>query len=1277
MANFFSEDDSHLDSVFANIGQDGGQGTLGNFTFELDLSRGNRDAGAHGAGPPPAVGVGLPVTQGAAPPFMPASGAPGVSEPEISAADALRGVEDAFGIGPTDPEPSFSRQQQQPQIPPTSLQSAPSSSSFKSSVAAAPPPSSSFVGGAMGGQAGGPPVMVSTMSHGSSGSVRSGPPNGTAATGGSPTSGVGGLFTIPPSTRAAQGPPSVASGAASGLFPPSGGAQGGAEETDEFSAAMSAPMPSGHTPTGVHLSQQHPMQTHAPAPSAMAVSNSVPGSGIISSAPSVAGATATQGPPSAVARLHSTQSSSQSPLNRDAPAPINSNFPGQQPQQQGIPASPFPQSAPTTPFPHASPAPSTPTHQSPPLGFNQPVVPPVGRGSSGGPPTAPPFPFRQSPPNSRSDSVSVPQPGQAPVYPPAVPHLASAGGPPGGPLVPPGGGAVGGGWAATQAAGVGGGSGALPAVSGATIAFGFGGKLFHFRPAPQPQGSWNLQECNNECAVWSLSSVLKETVESEAPSVLALKDSFPPVVSASSLEGWPGPLGHVDVKLTDALREFMENRVRSLQQAGEGGGSTAVSNRVGERLLWTFLLGTLECHGKAVHHQIALMLKDPLMEVQKKIRAKRERRGERPSGREGSIRGVFEPLTRGNAAEAVASARAGGFWAHALLLSSLESPQAYGETVSKFVQSEVQGGGVETQTSQEQVRQATEKRAAGMNEWEAAEAGQVASILFMLVANKAPLISDEILLCWPLLVLSVYFFAERLMNLPAAWASQLSPQASVEAIDFTGKQKEGVSAFSACLVRIGDALLKAASEPAGAETLLASPWAAHLCFLLAGIWPGSIDSQTSRIVLIGANHRHPSCFGRLSDPLHFQMTETLEYAVRHFKSQFFFPSLQPFRLLYAGRLSEFGLFSKASRYCQFTTAFMRTMPAPAVPDQLKLLLRETEMRIKEHKDKAAGPSSSAGQTSSQVGSALSSLWGGLKNVASSFASKDQQHQQGGPSGRSPGLDHQPSAVKPPPLAPAVPGGPPVAAAAQGQMPVPQPQVQQQQQHLQPQQQPASPVPSGGSESGAEGGGLFSSLVGGLKKAITGVQQEREVGVENKYYFDKAKQRWVMEGEEDEVDRREAAAAAHAQHIASLPPPPTAAPVASAGAGAAMLTGAGGAAANRYVDVLSGGGPPPSSAPPPPAGGGTFVSPPRRPGAPVDPYPPPAASLGHPAPAPGAGGAYFAPPPSGGPAWQQQQQQQGHQPPPVQQGPFGAPQVPPSAGAPGGAGAGGVRRSPFG
>jgi hypothetical protein len=88
--------------------------------------------------------------------------------------------------------------------------------------------------------------------------------------------------------------------------------------------------------------------------------------------------------------------------------------------------------------------------------------------------------------------------------------------------------------------------------------------------------------------------------------------------------------------------------------------------------------------------------------------------------------------------------------------------------------------------------------------------------------------------------------------------------------------------------------------------------AAHICYLLAELDIGGYDNPNTRLVLIGGDHKIRQ--RTLASVQNIQRTEVFEFGKSLGNSLLSFPSILPFKLVYAYYLAEVGLVEHAKRY---------------------------------------------------------------------------------------------------------------------------------------------------------------------------------------------------------------------------------------------------------------------------------------------------------------------------------------------------------------------------
>lgn len=100
--------------------------------------------------------------------------------------------------------------------------------------------------------------------------------------------------------------------------------------------------------------------------------------------------------------------------------------------------------------------------------------------------------------------------------------------------------------------------------------------------------------------------------------------------------------------------------------------------------------------------------------------------------------------------------------------------------------------------------------------------------------------------------------------------------------------------------------------------------AAHCCYLLADLALGPIDNPSTRIVLLGADHkrkRPTNATQQHSFPSNFvvnmeaiQRSEVYEWAKVLGNSQYVLPGIHPYKLVYASLMADLGFIDVAVQY---------------------------------------------------------------------------------------------------------------------------------------------------------------------------------------------------------------------------------------------------------------------------------------------------------------------------------------------------------------------------
>ncbi|GMH39387.1 hypothetical protein BSKO_07285 [Bryopsis sp. KO-2023] len=400
--------------------------------------------------------------------------------------------------------------------------------------------------------------------------------------------------------------------------------------------------------------------------------------------------------------------------------------------------------------------------------------------------------------------------------------------------------------------------------------------------------------------------------------------------------------------------------------------------------------------------------------------------------------------------------------------------------------------------------------------------------------------------------------------------------------------------------------------------------AAHLCYLVGGVLPQSMEETAApcRLALLGWNHKR-SCQPCAAV---IQRTEIFEWAYTASNPANRIVALQPYKLLYAWTLAEYGKISEAAHYCELVLEALKSLGNKVPPGLMVCAASARELleRIQQHAviynislkrsstllesfgrildkginrligmgDQPLGEEGGLSRRSSQSeGRTPSDVISSYKRTTSqtSFESmrnmSEENRQRLSP--QPPTLSTSPSPhtpkhyydALPPPAAkypPPTPRTPPTPTAPVAGGVVRQPSSNP--------RAAAFPPPSGGpltsprgqtqrasnhGGGGKAGGGWFSKLwgVGGGKpKDADGGKSNVKVanlGQSNQFYYDNALGRWVVPGEEDKV-----------QGPTSAPPPPTTLEWGGARSqsprGETSRTASQGGLGGRYVDTFGGG-----------------------------------------------------------------------------------------------------------
>ncbi|CBZ49674.1 conserved hypothetical protein [Neospora caninum Liverpool] len=319
------------------------------------------------------------------------------------------------------------------------------------------------------------------------------------------------------------------------------------------------------------------------------------------------------------------------------------------------------------------------------------------------------------------------------------------------------------------------------------------------------------------------------------------------------------------------------------------------------------------------------------------------------------------------------------------------------------------------------------------------------------------------------------------------------------------------------------ALSRALSESEGSSVSSPCEWrhASQLCALLAGktVIPAALSAPVHHGMGTGSDPRHPREDGSLlfigGYPVEqVILTETLEYLHRLHDPQFMFPQLVPSKIWYALFLADLGLLQQAQSYCTMAASFLRALPQIQVPAEVRQDLRAVQQKI----EGLIQTGKFARLNSHLVASHRSALaapeHAGLSTPRPASAGWDPSLFKGSPQGEREKKEE---------------GGLSLAAVV--------------------------------------GGSWLEGMIGGLKKALSA--EERNVGVENAYYYDHVQKRWRERGREHEEEPLPAdptgpsSGAGTCASAPSPPPPPACGDMAT-------RPRVGADRRNRYVDVFTAG-----------------------------------------------------------------------------------------------------------
>ncbi|XP_066993642.2 protein transport protein Sec16A isoform X2 [Anabrus simplex] len=101
--------------------------------------------------------------------------------------------------------------------------------------------------------------------------------------------------------------------------------------------------------------------------------------------------------------------------------------------------------------------------------------------------------------------------------------------------------------------------------------------------------------------------------------------------------------------------------------------------------------------------------------------------------------------------------------------------------------------------------------------------------------------------------------------------------------------------------------------------------AAHFCYVMAQLDFGTYSAKSSKIVLLGSSHT--KSFSKFASNEAIQITEVYLYTIQLANPEFEAPHFQPYKLLYAQRLAEYGMTLEALQYVEVIAKAVMTQPA--------------------------------------------------------------------------------------------------------------------------------------------------------------------------------------------------------------------------------------------------------------------------------------------------------------------------------------------------------------
>ncbi|KAI8924152.1 Sec23-binding domain of Sec16-domain-containing protein [Entophlyctis helioformis] len=457
----------------------------------------------------------------------------------------------------------------------------------------------------------------------------------------------------------------------------------------------------------------------------------------------------------------------------------------------------------------------------------------------------------------------------------------------------------------------------------AIASFGFGGKLLVIKPKRM---TMYLTSSNGV----PIATEKSFPGELQVHSVKALLDDATKKPIEAAFDGSGPLLGAKNATKKKKLLAFIDNHILKGGESSEHLAPTGSS-----LMLWQFVRLLIE-HDGALCSSSNPATDAATIQAVRAILHTRPQDLEHLAGSHGVLAKIHAHLLEGNRLAACQAASAGGLWAHALIIASNVSREAYADVVAKFSQA-----GLRT-----------------------------------VAADPSP---DT-----PLPSLNVVYGlfgglgkASVLEFLPGHGANEAPTDAYIDhwrhvlTIILANRTPGDATA----IVSLGEQLMHFGRT---AE--------AHVCFMLARIdsLATGVDGQggshgQALVTLVGANHiRQPSTFFR--DPVMLYLTEAVEYACTLTGSGGVangFPHLQAFKFWYATYLSDLGYTELATKYVESIINFIKDHKgSPYLHQTLGEKLRQFADQL--------AVSTEGSQSKDSSGSARSGAGSWLSKLSSNF-----------------------------------------------------------------------------------------------------------------------------------------------------------------------------------------------------------------------------------------------------------------------------------------------------